>query len=95
MGRNGYRGKMMLSRSKARIQKELDGVSVHCFKCGFSSTTQDAIDEHMTFAHLIGPGSVMEKFIALSTPSLLVSTLHRNDNESIFVYFSLFRYKGM
>ena len=85
MGRNGYsRGKLLVSKSKAKIQNELDGVSVHCFKCGFSSTTKNAVDEHMTFSHLIGAGSVMEKFIALSTPSLLISTLHRTDNESIF-----------
>ena len=53
-------------------------VSVYfCFKCKFFSPSQEHFDNHMTFLHLVPPQSVIGKFLALSTPNLLLITFLR------------------
>ena len=75
---------MTLQHMMGRADLELPKLSIKCFKCSFSSKNQKDVDNHMRFLHLMGPKKKagMEKFVALSTPNLLVSTLHRNDEES-------------
>ena len=75
---------MTLQHMMGRADLELPKPSIKCFKCSFSSKNQKDVDNHMRFLHLMGPKKKagMEKFVALSTPNLLVSTLHRNGEES-------------
>ena len=87
------RGQLMVSRSKARNQappledrgKRKEVITIKCFKCKFFTTNKNFSKKHMTLQHLMGRGhKKMEKFVALSTPNLLVSTLHRDEDEKGF-----------
>ena len=82
----GHRGSLMVSAAKARHQAPPveEVITVKCFKCKFFSTNDDFLNKHMTLQHLMGRGlKRMEKFVALATPNLLVSTLHKDDDEKI------------
>ena len=69
------RGHIMLQKSRARnTPKHYPSVTYYCFKCKFFTTSDDLIDNHMTYLHSIPPESVNGKFIALSSTSLLHST---------------------
>ena len=75
----------MLSKSRARaIAQPEQFLTFFCFKCKFVSTNVDLVDNHMTLKHLMGPARKsdmdMDRYIALQTPNLLVSTFH-NYNE--------------
>lgn len=77
----GHRGQLLLKKAQAKKAAEDSTsykVSVYfCFKCKFFSPSQEHFDNHMTFLHLVPPQSVIGKFIALSTPNLLLSTFLR------------------
>ena len=76
----GHRGHLLVKKARAMKAAEDPSykVSVYfCFKCNLFSPSQDHFDNHMTFLHLVPPQSVIGKFIALSTPNLLLSTFLR------------------
>ena len=68
-------------RAKAAAQPK-ESVTFFCFKCKFFSTNTDHVSNHMTLEHLMGPAckSAMDRYVALQTPNLLISTFH-NYNE--------------
>ena len=65
----------MLQKSRATKSAKPDStITYFCFKCKFFSISQDLIDNHMTYLHLVPPQSVNGKFVALSNTSLLHCT---------------------
>ena len=76
----GHRGHLLVKKARAMKAAEDPSykASVYfCFKCNFFLPSQDHFDNHMTFLHLVPPPYVIGKFIALSTPNLLLSTFLR------------------
>ena len=87
-GLGGHRGSLMVSAAKVKAKYQAPPlekvITVKCFKHKFFSTNDDFLNKHMTIEHLMGRGfKRMEKFVALATPNLLVSTLHKDDDEKI------------
>ena len=87
-GLGGHRGSLMVSAAKVKAKYQAPPIekviTVKCFKCKFFSTNDEFLNKHMTIEHLMGRGfKRMEKFVALATPNLLVSTLHKDDDEKI------------
>ena len=78
----GHRGRLLLTKSLAKVASQpKSSETYYCFKCKFLSTNENHLMKHMTFQHLMGPAkkSAMERYIALSTPNLLLSTFHRDE----------------
>ena len=74
---------MTLQHMMGRANIDLPDMVIECFKCGFSSKKEIDVDKHMTFSHLMGEKikAGMEKYVALSTPNLLLSTLHMSSDD--------------
>ena len=74
---------MTLQHMMGRANIDLPDMVIKCFKCRFSSKKEIDVDKHMTFSHLMGEKirAGMEKYVALSTPNLLLSTLHMSSDD--------------
>ena len=69
---------MTLQHMMGRAEIDLPDLFIKCFKCSFSSREGVDVDKHMTISHLMGEKTKAEidKYVTLSTPNLLFSTLH-------------------
>ena len=83
MVRNGYRGKLLVAKAKAREVDPLEGATFYCWKCQFFSKDQNVFNNHMTLMHMMGVFNYqeMKRLEAVSTPSLLISTFHGTGND--------------